>query len=124
MSEHSTNRNLKLINSYLNIAIQELCNLIGRGPFRPNQIKNFQINFYLTAIYLHKQNIKLIDLIALETYVCVLGGKKYLFLENLACFVFLKHPFSYSLFCLITNDIADFRIPKFHWPRASLITSN
>ena len=27
------------------------------------------------------------------------------FLENLACFVFLKHTFSYSPFCLITNDL-------------------
>ena len=26
-------------------------------------------------------------------YVCISGGKKCSFLENLTCFVFLKHPF-------------------------------
>ena len=36
------------------------------------------------------------------TYVCVSGGKKW-FLENLKCFVLLKHPFWESPFCLITD---------------------
>ena len=29
------------------------------------------------------------------------------FSENLVCFVFLKHTFCHSPFCLITNDIRD-----------------
>ena len=38
-------------------------------------------------------------------YVCVSGGKKCSFSENLACLVFLKNPFWDSTFCLITDDI-------------------
>ena len=36
---------------------------------------------------------------------CVSGGKKCLFFGNLACFVFLKHPFWDLPFCLITDSI-------------------
>ena len=32
------------------------------------------------------------------------GFRNVRFFENLACFVFLKHPFWDSLFCLITDD--------------------
>ena len=37
--------------------------------------------------------------------ICVSGDKKCSFLENLACFVFLKHPFWNSPFCLITDKM-------------------
>ena len=37
--------------------------------------------------------------------ICVSGNKKCSFLENLACFVFLKHPFWNSPFCLITDKM-------------------
>ena len=40
-----------------------------------------------------------------QTYVCVSEGKKCLFLENLACFVFLKHAFWDSSFCLNTDEL-------------------
>ena len=43
-------------------------------------------------------------IVSLMTYVCVSGGKKWFFFrKNLACFVFLKHPFWDSLFCFITD---------------------
>ena len=35
------------------------------------------------------------------------GGRNVRFSENLARFVFLKHPFRDSPFCLITNDITN-----------------
>ena len=38
------------------------------------------------------------------SYVCVSGGRNVLFSENLACFVFLEHPFWDSPVCLITDD--------------------
>ena len=38
-----------------------------------------------------------------HTYVCVSGGIN--FSENLVCFVFLKHPFLDSPFCVITNEL-------------------
>ena len=41
--------------------------------------------------------------------LCLSGGKKCSFFENLACFVFLKHPFRDSPFCLITGA---FCLPK------------
>ena len=44
------------------------------------------------------------------TYVCVSRGEKCSFSENLACFVFLKHPFWDSPFCLITDDMIPYCI--------------
>ena len=44
--------------------------------------------------------------IAYFAYVCVPGDKNARFSENLACFVFLKHPFWDSPFCLITDVLA------------------
>ena len=41
------------------------------------------------------------------TYVCYLGVRNVRFSENLSCYVFLKHPFWDSPFCLITNALAD-----------------
>ena len=43
-----------------------------------------------------------------QTYVCVSGGKKFSFWENLACFVFLWSPFWGSTFCLITDELLIF----------------
>ena len=40
--------------------------------------------------------------------MCVSGVKKFLFSENLACFVFLKHPFWDSPFRLITDEFITF----------------
>ena len=40
-----------------------------------------------------------------HTYLYVSGVINVRFSENLACFVFLKHPFWDSPFCLITNKI-------------------
>ena len=40
-----------------------------------------------------------------HTYVCVSGVRNVRFSENLACFVFLKHPFWDSPFCLINDDL-------------------
>ena len=39
-----------------------------------------------------------------HTYVCVSGVRNVRFSENLACFVFLKHPFWNSLFYRITDE--------------------
>ena len=36
--------------------------------------------------------------------ICVSGGKNIRFSVNFTCFVFLKHPFWDSPFCLITDD--------------------
>ena len=44
-----------------------------------------------------------------DTYVCVSGVRNVRFSENLACFVFLKHPFWDSLFCLITVEVSLFQ---------------
>ena len=44
-------------------------------------------------------------LICTRTYVCASGGNKCSFFENLACFVFLKHRFWDSPFCLVTDEI-------------------
>ena len=42
----------------------------------------------------------------IHTRTCAYQGvRKVRFSENLACFVFLKHPFCDSPFCLITDDI-------------------
>ena len=38
------------------------------------------------------------------SYVCASGLRNVLFSENLACFVFLKHPFWDSTFYLITDE--------------------
>ena len=41
------------------------------------------------------------------THTCTYQGVRNVrFLENLACFIFLKQPFWDSPFCLITNDIS------------------
>ena len=40
-----------------------------------------------------------------HTYMCVSGDKKCSFFGKLACFVFLKHPFWDSPFCLISDEI-------------------
>ena len=47
-----------------------------------------------------KMNISY-PLIRTRTYQ---GVRNVRFSESLACFVFLKHPLSYSPFCLITDD--------------------
>ena len=40
------------------------------------------------------------------THTCTYQGVRNVrFLENLACFIFLNHPFSDSSFCLITNEL-------------------
>ena len=44
-------------------------------------------------------------------YVWVSGVRNLRFSENLACFVFLKHPFWDSPFCLFTDEIID---EKYH----------
>ena len=44
-----------------------------------------------------------------HTYMCVSGARNVRFSENLACFVFLKHPFRDSLFCLITVEVSLFQ---------------
>ena len=46
-------------------------------------------------------------LVSSRTRACQ-GLKKVGFPENLTCFVFLKHPFSNSPFCLITDELGDF----------------
>ena len=38
-------------------------------------------------------------------YAHVTGGKKYSFFWKLTCFVFLKHPFWDTPFCLITDEL-------------------
>ena len=40
-------------------------------------------------------------------HACVSGGNKCSFLENLACFAFLKRPFWNSPFCLIADETLD-----------------
>ena len=40
--------------------------------------------------------------------VRIRGLEMFVFSENLTCFVFLKHPFWDSPFCLITNDFTDY----------------
>ena len=44
-----------------------------------------------------------------QTYGCVSWGKKCSFLAYLTSFVFLKHPFWYLPFCLITVRIIHFK---------------
>ena len=46
-----------------------------------------------------------------RTYVCVSGVRNVCFPENVAYFVFSKHPFWDSPFCLITDEISDSKIP-------------
>ena len=60
-------------------------------------ITNKQLNFYqLTSeVTIHRTH---------STYVCVSGVRNIWFSENLARFVFLKHPFSDLPFCLITDE--------------------
>ena len=40
-----------------------------------------------------------------QTYVAYQGVRNVDFSENLSCFVFLKHKFWYSPFCLITDKV-------------------
>ena len=43
----------------------------------------------------------------IRTRTCAYQGvRKVCFSENLACFVFLKHPFGGLFFCLITDEFA------------------
>ena len=43
-----------------------------------------------------------------KTSTCAYQGVRNIrFSENLACFVFLKHPFWYSPFCFITDEIVN-----------------
>ena len=45
---------------------------------------------------------------------CAYRGKKCSFFsENLACFLFLKHPFWDSTFCLITDEFQNVQINKY-----------
>ena len=43
-----------------------------------------------------------------HTYVCVSGGKKCLFLENLACFFYLRHMFEIRPFALLPTLFKSF----------------
>ena len=48
-----------------------------------------------------------------DTHTCAYQGVRNLrFLENLACFVFLKHPFWDLSFCLITHELWQYKIMK------------
>ena len=44
--------------------------------------------------------------------LCVSGGKKCSFSENLACLVFMKHPFWDSPFCFITDELRYYKNKK------------
>ena len=46
----------------------------------------------------------------IRTRTCTYQGVNVRFSENLACFVFLKHPFWDSPFCLITDEFSHYRI--------------
>ena len=54
-----------------------------------------------------------ISYLLLRRRTCAYQGVRNVgFSENLACFVFLKHPFWDSPFCLITNDLSNACLKK------------
>ena len=66
-------------------------------------IKTSTRSFFLRNFCYYILNSTILTL-AYFTYACASGGKKCCFSENFTCFVFLKHPFWDSPFCLITDE--------------------
>ena len=65
--------------------------------------KTKHVNFYF-----RKTNI---SYLVIRTYKCAYQEVRYVrFSENLACFLFLEHPFWDSHFCLITDDLNNLTI--------------